>query len=97
MNLQNDPRLKNMHPLKREILLRLSNSQSTMTPEQMLHDSGADAPPANGDQQRTAKKGSLLQQIRVRDRSGCSERRHVSTGKTKDKYDKVHAVKNASH
>ncbi len=36
MNLQNDPRLKNMHPLKREILLRLSNSQSTMTPEQML-------------------------------------------------------------
>ena len=35
MNLQNDPRLKNMH-LKREILLRLSNSQSTMTPEQML-------------------------------------------------------------
>lgn len=25
-----------MHPLKREILLRLSNSQSTMTPEQML-------------------------------------------------------------
>lgn len=92
MNLQNDPRLKNMHPLKREILLRLSNSQSTMTPEQML-----DAPPANGDQQRTAKKGSLLQQIRVRDRSGCSERRHVSTGKTKDKYDKVHAVKNAFH
>ena len=90
MNLQNDPRLKNMHPLKREILLRLSNSQSTMTP-------GADAPPANGDQQRTAKKGSLLQQIRVRDRSGCSERRHVSTGKTKDKYDKVHAVKNAFH
>ena len=61
------------------------------------HDSGADAPPANGDQQRTAKKGSLLQQIRVRDRSGCSERRHVSTGKTKDKYDKVHAVKNAFH
>ena len=44
-----------------------------------------------------AKKGSLLQQIRVRDRSGCSERRHVSTGKTKDKYDKVHAVKNAFH
>ena len=36
MKLQNDPRLKNMHPLKREILLRLSNSQSTMTPEQML-------------------------------------------------------------
>lgn len=36
MNLQNDPRLKKMHPLKREILLRLSNSQSTMTPEQML-------------------------------------------------------------
>lgn len=36
MNLQNDPRLKNMHPLKREILLRLSNSQSTMTPERML-------------------------------------------------------------
>ena len=36
MNLQNDPRQKNMHPLKREILLRLSNSQSTMTPEQML-------------------------------------------------------------
>ena len=36
MNHQNDPRLKNMHPLKREILLRLSNSQSTMTPEQML-------------------------------------------------------------
>ena len=36
MNLQNDARLKNMHPLKREILLRLSNSQSTMTPEQML-------------------------------------------------------------
>ena len=36
MNLQNDPRLKNMHPLKTEILLRLSNSQSTMTPEQML-------------------------------------------------------------
>ena len=36
MNLQNDPRPKNMHPLKREILLRLSNSQSTMTPEQML-------------------------------------------------------------
>lgn len=36
MNLQNDPRLKNMHPLKMEILLRLSNSQSTMTPEQML-------------------------------------------------------------
>ena len=36
MNLQNDPRLKNMHPLKSEILLRLSNSQSTMTPEQML-------------------------------------------------------------
>ena len=36
MYLQNDPRLKNMHPLKREILLRLSNSQSTMTPEQML-------------------------------------------------------------
>ena len=36
MNLQNDTRLKNMHPLKREILLRLSNSQSTMTPEQML-------------------------------------------------------------
>lgn len=36
MNLQNDPRLKSMHPLKREILLRLSNSQSTMTPEQML-------------------------------------------------------------
>lgn len=36
MNLQNDSRLKNMHPLKREILLRLSNSQSTMTPEQML-------------------------------------------------------------
>ena len=25
-----------MHPLKREILLRLSNSQSTMAPEQML-------------------------------------------------------------
>ena len=36
MNLQIDPRLKSMHPLKREILLRLSNSQSTMTPEQML-------------------------------------------------------------
>ena len=36
MNLQNDPRLKSMHPLTREILLRLSNSQSTMTPEQML-------------------------------------------------------------
>ena len=36
MNLQNDPRQKNRHPLKREILLRLSNSQSTMTPEQML-------------------------------------------------------------
>ena len=36
MTLQNDRRLKNMHPLKREILLRLSNSQSTMTPEQML-------------------------------------------------------------
>ena len=36
MNLQNDPRLKSMHPLKRGILLRLSNSQSTMTPEQML-------------------------------------------------------------
>ena len=36
MNLQNDPRLKNMHPVKWEILLRLSNSQSTMTPEQML-------------------------------------------------------------
>ena len=36
MNLQNDPRFKSMHPLKREILLRLSNSQSTMTPEQML-------------------------------------------------------------
>ena len=36
MYLQNDPRLKNKHPLKREILLRLSNSQSTMTPEQML-------------------------------------------------------------
>ena len=36
MNLQNDPILKSMHPLKREILLRLSNSQSTMTPEQML-------------------------------------------------------------
>ena len=81
MNLQNDPRLKNMHPLKREILLRLSNSQSTMTPEQML----------------PQLMGSLLQQIRVRDRSGCSERRHVSTGKTKDKYDKVHAVKNAFH
>ncbi len=79
MNLQNDPRLKNMHPLKREILLRLSNSQSTMTPEQML------------------PQLMEINKIRVRDRSGCSERRHVSTGKTKDKYDKVHAVKNAFH
>lgn len=50
MNLQNDPRLKNMHPLKREILLRLSNSQSTMTPEQML-------PQPNGDQTKNCKKG----------------------------------------
>ena len=88
MNLQNDPRLKSMHPLKREILLRLSKLP-------VNHDTGTDAPPANGDQQRTAEKGSLLQQSRVRDRSGCAERRHVSTGKTKDKYDKVHAVKNA--
>ena len=87
MNLQNDPRLKSMHPLKR------NSSQIIQLP--VNHDTGTDAPPANGDQQRTAEKGSLLQQSRVRDRSGCAERRHVSTGKTKDKYDKVHAVKNA--
>lgn len=36
MNLQNDPRLKKMHPLKKEILLRLSHSSTTLTPEQML-------------------------------------------------------------
>ena len=36
MNLQNDPRLKNMHPLKREILLRLSHTSTNLTPEQML-------------------------------------------------------------
>ena len=36
MNLQNDPRLKNMHPLKREILLRLSRTSTAMSPEQIL-------------------------------------------------------------
>ena len=36
MNLQNDPRLKNMHPLKREILFRLSHTATDMSPEQML-------------------------------------------------------------
>ena len=36
MNLQNDPRLKNMHPLKKEILFRLSHTATTMSPEQML-------------------------------------------------------------
>ena len=36
MNLQNDPRLKNMHPLKREILFRLSHTSTQMTPEEML-------------------------------------------------------------
>lgn len=36
MNLSSDARLRNMHPLKREILLRLSRTQASMTPEQML-------------------------------------------------------------
>ena len=36
MNLQNDPRLKNMHPLKREILFRLSHTATAMSPEQIL-------------------------------------------------------------
>lgn len=36
MNLNTDPRLNSMHPLKREILLRLSHTQADMTPEQML-------------------------------------------------------------
>ncbi len=36
MNLQNDPRLRNMHPLKREILLRLSRTATDMSPEQIL-------------------------------------------------------------
>ena len=36
MNLQNDPRLRNMHPLKRKILLRLSRTATDMSPEQIL-------------------------------------------------------------
>ena len=36
MNLQNDPRLKNMHPLKREILFRLFHTATAMSPEQIL-------------------------------------------------------------
>ena len=36
MNLQNDPRLRNMHPLKREILFRLSHTATAMSPEQIL-------------------------------------------------------------
>lgn len=36
MNLQNDPRLKNMHPLKKQILYRLSHTSTTSTPEEML-------------------------------------------------------------
>ena len=37
MNLQNDPRLRNMHPLKREILFRLSHTATAMSPEQILN------------------------------------------------------------
>lgn len=36
MNLKNDPRLRDMHPLKREILFRLSHTSTNLTPEQML-------------------------------------------------------------
>lgn len=36
MDLTNDPRLANMHPLKKAVLLRLSHTQTDMTPEQML-------------------------------------------------------------
>lgn len=36
MNLQNDPRLKNMHPLKKQILYRLSHTSASSSPEEML-------------------------------------------------------------
>lgn len=36
LNLRKDYRLQGMHPLKREILFRLSNTSTSMTPEQML-------------------------------------------------------------
>ena len=36
MNLQNDPRLKNMHPLKKQILYRLSHTAASSSPEEML-------------------------------------------------------------
>lgn len=36
MNLQNDPRLKNMHPLKKQILYRLSHTSTSSSPEEML-------------------------------------------------------------
>lgn len=88
MNLQNDPRLKSMHPLKREILLRLSNSQSTMTPEQML----PQLMEINKELQKRDLSFSRAESEIVLDvlSEGMSP-----TGKTKDKYDKVHAVKNA--
>lgn len=36
MNLQNDPRLKNLHPLKKQILYRLSHTSTSSSPEEML-------------------------------------------------------------
>ena len=36
MNLKTDPRLNNMHPLKREILFRLSHTSTNLSPEELL-------------------------------------------------------------
>jgi hypothetical protein len=36
MNLFEDSRLKSMHPLKKEIITRLANTKTNLTPEEIL-------------------------------------------------------------